>query len=58
MNDIFAFLRRSFFFTLTNLMGDSNSSQEAYSDTTSTNTSRIADQNQLNLNVDLEKIKQ
>ncbi|CAI4317490.1 CIC_collapsed_G0007490.mRNA.1.CDS.1 [Saccharomyces cerevisiae] len=36
-------------------MGDSNSSQEAYSDTTSTNTSRIADQNQLNLNVDLEK---
>lgn len=58
MNDIFLhFLRRSFF-TLTNLMGDSNSSQEAYSDTTSTNTSRIADQNQLNLNVDLEKIKQ
>ena len=36
-------------------MGDSNSSQEAYSDTTSTNASRIADQNQLNLNVDLEK---
>ena len=36
-------------------MEDNNSSKEVYSNTTSTISSRITDQNEINLNVDLEK---